>query len=112
MSNEREVGEANELITVDPEEFNEILKRLHSMLITRAETARAKKEASPSEKNDSNHVEAIKDAFALTHLMQLVDAMTEEITDLRELLQFDAVEENPIVRPSKLHISKKTTFLN
>lgn len=74
-------------ITMDPEEFSEVCKRLNQMLSSRVERAWQKKSKKPSSKATKNHVEAAKDAFAFIHLMDLVEHMSQEIFELRQEVQ-------------------------
>lgn len=80
-------------ITMDPEEFNRVCKRLSEMLSSRVEKAWKKKKAKPSQKSIDNHVEATKDAYAFIHLLDLVDQMSQEIAELRELVEGEPVED-------------------
>jgi len=100
------------LITVDPEEFNEIVKRIHKLLVSRADNAKDKKEMRPTKKSRSNHVEAAKDAFVFSHMIELIEHMSHEISNLREMLtSFNDVPEMGPDLPD-VFAPKKTHFLN
>jgi hypothetical protein len=71
-------------ITIDPEEFNEVCKRLNKMLHSRLERAWQKKSRRPSSRTVKNHVEAAKEAFAFIHLLDLIEHMSQEIYELRQ----------------------------
>lgn len=74
------------LVTLDPEEFNDIVKRVHEFLLARAQKAKEKKEAKPSDRASENHIEAAKDVYVYVHMMELIERMSEEISDLRDIL--------------------------
>jgi len=74
------------VVTLDQEEFNKVCKRVHSMLMARVDKAREKKEKKPSTRSAKNHIEASKEVFVFVHLLELVENMTEEISDLRNLV--------------------------
>jgi hypothetical protein len=101
-----------EVVTVDQDEFNEVLKRVHQMLISRAEKARDKNIAHPTERNDEKRIEAIKDVYALVHMMELVEHMSEEITDLRELMHLEESDENVTTETPEMFSQSKTKFMN
>jgi len=112
MSDEQEVKQID-VITVDQDEFNEVLKRVHKMLISRANKAKDKNLAHPSPLNNDKHIEAVKDAYALVHMMELVEYMSEEITDLREMIMLTGdVEENQTTSTPEMFSQNKTHFLN
>ena len=73
-------------ITIDPEEFNRVCKRLNQMLSARVDKAWEKKHRRPTRKMIENHIEATKDAFAFVHLLDLVEQMSQEIYELRSEL--------------------------
>lgn len=103
-------------ITMDPEEFNRVCKRLNEMLTSRVEKAWEKKSRRPTKKMVSNHIEATKDAFAFIHLLDLVEHMSEEIYHLRMELQTlgqEAMEEED-TQPNWLAPpgSKKKSYMN
>lgn len=77
---------APNVVTLDQEEFNKVCKRVHSMLMARVDKAREKKEKKPSKRSAANHIEASKEVFVFVHLLELVENMTEEISDLRNLV--------------------------
>jgi len=85
MSSGHELKE-KKLITVDPEEFNEIVKRIHGLLLSRSEKAKDKKEMRPTRRSMSNHVEAAKDAFVFSHMIELIEHMSSEISNLRDMM--------------------------
>jgi len=81
-------------ITMDPEEFNEVCKRLNQMLTSRVEKAWQKTSKTPSSKAVQAHVEAAKEAFAFIHLLDLVEHMSEEIFELRQEVDALTGDEN------------------
>lgn len=87
MSNGHEKPQEKVIITMDPEEFNEVVKRVHSFLLNRVEKAKEKKDAKPSERSSEKHIEAAKDVFVFVHMMQLIEQMSEEISDLRDIIE-------------------------
>jgi hypothetical protein len=89
MSSGPEWKDGRQLITIDEEEFNDVLKRVHELLLSRVERAHTKKLAKPSKRAEEKHIETVKDVFALTHMIELVEHMTEEIAELRELVDFE-----------------------
>jgi hypothetical protein len=77
---------APSVVTLDQDEFNKICKRVHSMLMMRSEKAREKKDKRPTKKASQNYIEASKEVFVFVHLLELVENMTEEISDLRAIV--------------------------
>ncbi len=102
------------IVTVDPEEFNEIVKRVHEMLSNRMDRAKEKKEMRPTKRSYKNHVEAAKDVYVFAHMIQLIEHMSHEISDLREMLSTvgDFVDEGPNADMPNMFSSKKTSYLN
>lgn len=78
--------EEKRLVTVDPEEFNEIVKRVHEFLVSRADKAKEKKDTRPTAKADQIYIENVKDAYVFAHMVELIEHMSEEISDLRDIL--------------------------
>jgi hypothetical protein len=74
-------------ITMDPEEFNRVCRRLNEMLSSRVSKAWSKRNRLKTERAEQNHVEAAKDAYAFIHLLQLIEHMSEEICELRSELE-------------------------
>lgn len=111
MSSGPEWKDGRQLITIDEEEFNEVLKRVHGILINRVERAQAKKLAKPCKKTEERHIETIKDVFALTHMMELVEHMTEEIADLRDMLELQQTRKNN-VQSFEMFSAQKKDFVN
>ena len=102
-----------EVVTVDQDEFNDVLKRVHRMLISRAEKARDKHLAHPTPLNDTKRIDAVKDVYALVHMMELVEYMSEEITDLRELMHLEEqLEGNVTTETPEMFSQDKTKFIN
>lgn len=102
-------------ITMDPEEFNEVCKRLNQMLTSRVEKAWQKKSKTPSNKAVKNHVEAAKEAFAFIHLLDLVEHMSQEIFELRqevEVLGGDEIFEDDEPAPQAFSGPAKKNYLN
>jgi hypothetical protein len=82
------------VVTMDQNEFNKVCKRVHAMLLSRAEKARGKKEKKPTKKSAETHIETSKDVFVFVHLLELVENMTEEISDLRNIISQVAGDED------------------
>ena len=100
-------------ITMDPEEFNRVCKRLNQMLTSRVEKAWEKKQRKPTKKTSNNHIEATKDAFAFIHLMELVEHMSEEIYGLRMELQTLGTDDDDDIGPSWMAPpGSKKNFMN
>lgn len=107
------------VVTLDQDEFNKVCKRVHSLLMTRVEKAREKKEKQPTKKSAHNHIEASKEVFVFVHLLELVENMTEEISDLRAIISQvtgDDDEETPTRNVTttvpEMFSMKKKTYLN
>ncbi len=98
-------------ITMDPEEFNRVCRRLNEMLSSRVEKAWNKKNARPTRKSIDSHVEASKDAFAFIHLLDLVEHMSHEIYELRNQLR-DGGDGETTEEPAGWSLSGKKTLLN
>lgn len=107
------------LITLDPDEFNRVVKRVHEFLLKRADKAATKWREQPSEKNEEKCEETAKDVFALVHMLELIEHMTGEISDLRSMLE-DANEHIEMHHSSddtldgvpEMFSIKKTDYLN
>lgn len=74
------------LITLDTDEFNRVVQRVQDFLLSRAQKAKEKKKAHPTKKSVSNHIETAKDVYVFTHMVELIEHMSEEIADLRDIL--------------------------
>ena len=106
--------EEMKIVTVDPEEFNEIVKRVHEMLSNRMEKAREKKDMRPTKRSYKNHVEAAKDVYVFAHMIQLIEHMSHEISDLRDMLSVsgDFEDDGPSAVIPDMFSAKKTNYLN
>lgn len=106
--------EGTVLVTLDPEEFNDVVKRVHTFLLNRAERAKEKKEIQPSERAQSKHIEAAKDVFVFVHMMELIENMSEEISDLRDILAASGglEEENSVVSSFNMFSTNKKHYVN
>ncbi len=80
------IPDESQLINLKPEEFNSIVQRVHGLLVRRIERAHARKQAHPSERSASNYIEVSKDAVVFVHMMKLIEHMSYEIGDLRQML--------------------------
>jgi hypothetical protein len=103
------------VVTLDQEEFNRVCKKVHSLLMERVNRARLRKEKTPGSKSDNNFIEVSKEVFVFVHLLELVDNMTEEISDLRSIIaQVTHGDEdtNPITSSPEMFSSTKKRFLN
>lgn len=107
------------VVTLDQDEFNKVCKRVHSLLMTRVEKAREKKDKQPTKKATNNHIEASKEVFVFVHLLELVENMTEEISDLRAIISQvtgDDDDETPTRNVTttvpEMFSMKKKTYLN
>lgn len=113
MSSGRE-KEDKILITLDPQEFNEVVKRVHTFLMKRVDKAKQKKKTRPSDRADNNHIEAAKDVFVFVHMMELIDHMSEEITELRDIITaMGGMEERESTISSfEMFAKSKKSYLN
>ena len=99
------------LITLDPEEFNSVVHRVHELLSGRVDKAKASKDAKPTRRREGKHIEAAKDLFVFVHMMELIEHMSSEIADLRDTLTAVGVHEEGDEIP-EMFAAKKTPFLN
>ncbi len=104
--------EEKQMVVLSPEEFNAVVKRVHEFLLFRTEKARAKKEAKPSDRAESKHLEAAKDVFVFVHMLELIEHMAAEIADLRGMLAAMGVENQEVELPEMFAVAKKTGYLN
>jgi len=101
------------VVTLDQEEFNEVCKRVHSFLLSRAEKAKKKCDAKPTKRSSSMHVEASKEVFVFVHLLELVENMTEEISDLRSIISnVSGPDEDDTVATPQIFAQSRKRFLN
>ena len=102
------------LITLDPEEFNEVVKRVHAFLLSRVENAKVKKDLRPTVRTETNHIETAKDVYVFVQMMDLIEHMSAEISDLREIIS--AVGANRQADQElglpEMFAGKRTKFLN
>jgi hypothetical protein len=93
-----------------------VCQRVHAFLLNRAEKAKVKRDKEPTEKSDEKHLEAAKDVFVFVHLMELVESMTQEILDLRQIIGSigEDIEDSsgPLDHTPEMFSSPKKTFLN
>jgi hypothetical protein len=61
----------------------------------RVEKAKEKMDSKPSDRSSNKHIEAAKDVFVFVHMLQMIEAQTEEITELRNFLDTVSEEEEP-----------------
>lgn len=85
--------------------------------MSRVEKARAKKERSPTKRSAENHIEASKEVFVFVHLLELVENMTAEISDLRSVISQVTGDEdedrpNPTRGWPEMFTSKKKNYVN
>ncbi len=80
------------VITMTTEEFGQVCRRVHKFLLDRADKNKNKRDTKPTKRSTENAVEAAKDVFAFVHLMEMVEEMTQEIYDLRQMVS--AVDED------------------
>lgn len=99
------------LITLDPEEFNSVVRRVHEMLSGRVDKAKASKDAKPTRRREGKHVEAAKDLFVFVHMMELIEHMSSEIADLREAMVALGVHADEDEIP-EMYSAKKTPYMN
>ena len=101
-------------ITMDPDEFNRVCKRLHEMLSSRVQDAWDRKDKRPTSRMINNHIEACKDAYAFIHLIDLVEHMSQEIYELRtELEDLGLEDDSEYDDPPQMWIgSQPKKFLN
>jgi hypothetical protein len=114
MSSGHEIKQTGvRLITLEPEEFNRVVKRVHDLLVRRMESARKRSGGRPTDKAERNHVEAAKDHFVFTRMMELIEHMSGEISDLQDILAANEPEQesDPTELP-EMFAPKKTNFIN
>lgn len=99
-------------MTLDQEEFNSVVKRVHEMLLVRAEKANDRKKTRPTPRSISKHVEAAKDVYVFIHMMELIEHMSHEISDLREMLSAIGDVEDEDTRMSDIFSAKKKNYIN
>lgn len=80
-------SKSEKMIIIEPDEFNEVVKRVHGLLVKRAESAHERAEEHPSPRAERRDDEASKDAAAFVHMIHLIEQMTGEIEGLREVLE-------------------------
>lgn len=97
------------MITLDPEEFNEVTKRLHQKLQDQLQEAKERRDKRATKQAVSDHVEAAKELFVLVHMMELIDHLTEEVATMRENIE-KAAELDPDM--PELFAPKRTDYLN
>lgn len=56
------------------------------MLLDRADKSKQKRDTKPTKRSNENYAESAKDVFAFVHLMEMVEEMTQEIYDLRQMV--------------------------
>ena len=86
MNGHEDRPDETHLITLDPEGFSAVVRRVHEFLVHRAEKAVVKKEAHPTKRSMSNYIETSKDLFVFTHMMEMIEHMSQEISELREIV--------------------------
>lgn len=74
-------------VTMDTEEFEAVLERVHRQLFDRAKEAQEAKEKSGSEEDTKAHIEAAKDVFVVVHLIELVEHLSGEVSELRSVVE-------------------------
>jgi hypothetical protein len=107
-----------EIVRVSTEEFMEICHRVHDLLMARTDRAKKKSDARPSAQNHDKYIENSKEVFVFVHLMELVENMTAEIGDLRQIIAgmgegpADHQNERPRAMSSVVSSTPKKTYLN
>lgn len=103
-----------QLVTVTTEEFGEICQRVHKFLLDRADEAKGRRDKRATKKNVEDHLEFSKDVFAFVHLMELVDNMTTEIQELRDIINAIGMDADPDGDEDlpELYSAPKKQFLN
>ena len=102
------------VVTLDQEEFNRVCKKVHSHLMERVGRARLRKERNPGIAAERNFIELSKQVFVFVHLLELVDSMAEEISDLRSAISHISADEehgSPVSGPEMFSLAKKR-FMN
>ena len=102
------------VVSLDPEEFNRVCRDVHRLLLARAEKARERKEKQPSKRAHDSHIEASKAVFVFIHLIELVENMTEEISDLRHIISevTETEHSHPTSDVPEMFATNKKNFLN
>jgi hypothetical protein len=101
------------VVTLDQEEFNAVCKRVHSFLLSRAEKAKKKCDVKPTKRSSALHIEASKEVFVFIHLLELVESMTEEISDLRTIISNVQSDDSDDSTPTpQIFSQNRKRFLN
>lgn len=112
MSNGRKnISGETQLITLSPEEFAAAVKRVQKFLLNRAERAQARKQAQPTKRAAAGQVRAAEDLFVFTHMMELVEYLSGEIGNLRQVLTMMGGRSEESRMPD-LFVPKKTNLPN
>ena len=113
MSRGRKKTTSQVLVTVTTEEFGEICQRVHRHLLDRAEDAQHQRDQRATKRAIEKQVDTAKDLFVFTHLMSLVDSMTDEIAELRSIIEGMGAEfpEEEDVLP-EMYSTPKKQFVN
>lgn len=98
------------LVSLDPEEFDQVVKRVHNFLLKRVTKAKEKKDAKPSERAADKHVEAAKDVFVFVHMIELIEHMSERIAELQGIIAGEGPTTN--LEVPEMFSLKKGSYLN
>jgi hypothetical protein len=105
-------SDKSKLVSLSPEEFNSVVKRVHNFLVNRAEKAKEKMIATPTPRSELNEVEAAKDVFVFVHMMELIEYMSNEIHDLRDMVHSSVDEMDTEPEMPEMYTAKKTSYPN
>ena len=110
-SGPNKLNQVPKYVTMDQDEFTRVCERVYNILNMRCDKARIKKENYPSDKTEARHIELAKDAFAFTHLMELVKAMSSEIADLRMMVS-GASEMHESMETPEMYSGARKNYIN
>jgi hypothetical protein len=93
------------VITMTTEEFGQICKDVHKMFIDKCDEAKNKNKDHPTKKTKNEYVRCAKEAFVFSHLLELVDSMSNELNDSEQDEEYyDGLE--------SIYCSSKKQYLN
>jgi len=110
-SNKSKLHQVPKYVTMDQAEFSSVCERVYNILLTRCDKARIKKDKYPSEKSEARHIELAKDAFAFTHMMELIKAMSGEIAELRMFVS-SANEMHESMESPEMYSGARKNYIN
>lgn len=109
MSGRKEKQAEPVMITLDPEEFNAVAKRLHQRLQDQLQEAKQRRDKRATKQAVSEHVEAAKELFVLVHMMELIEHLTEQLAALRDDVESASEPDSDM---PELFAPKRTDYMN